>query len=99
MWRGPSLEPEDGSGPGSRSGAPSCPAIEVNLGDGQRQQQQAQQQERSPPEDSFERFFKLMDLQVDLRRTLEDGWPENESEPEQEQEQEGFPGRCRRLYF
>lgn len=81
------LEPEDGSGPGSRSGAPSSPAIEVNLGDGQRQQQQAQQQERPPPpEDSFERF--LMDLQVDLRRTLEDGRPENESEPEQEQEQE-----------
>jgi hypothetical protein len=80
------LEPEDGSGPGSRSGAPSSPAIEVNLGDGQRQQQQAQQQERSPPEDSFDRF--LMDLQVDLRRTLEDGRPENESEPEQEQEQE-----------
>lgn len=80
------LEPEDGSGPGSRSGAPSSPAIEVNLGDGQRQQQRAQQQERSPPEDSFDRF--LMDLQVDLRRTLEDGRPENESEPEQEQEQE-----------
>jgi hypothetical protein len=80
------LESEDGSGPGSRSGAPSSPAIEVNLGDGQRQQQQTQQQERSPPEDSFERF--LMDLQVDLRRTLEDGRPENESEPEQEQEQE-----------
>ena len=81
------LEPEDGSEPGSRSGAPSSPAIEVNLGDGQRQQQQAQQQERSPPpEDSFERF--LMDLQVDLRRTLEDGRPENESEPEPEQEQE-----------
>jgi hypothetical protein len=80
------LEPEDGSAPGSRSGAPSSPALEVNLGDGQRQQQQTQQQERSPPEDSFERF--LMDLQVDLRRTLEDGRPENESEPEQEQEQE-----------
>ena len=78
------LDPEDGSGPGSRSGAPSSPAIEVNLGDGQRQQ--AQQQERSPPEDSFERF--LMDLQVDLRRTLEDGRPENESEPEPQPEQE-----------
>ncbi len=76
---------EDGSGSGSRSGAPSSPAIEVNLGDGQQRQQQAQQQERSsPPEDSFERF--LMDLQVDLRRTLEDGQPEAESEPEQEQE-------------
>ena len=83
------LEPEDGSGPGSRSGAPSSPAIEVSLGDGQRQQQQSQQQERSPPEDSFDRF--LMDLQVDLRRTLEDGRPENESEPEQEQEQEVTP--------
>jgi hypothetical protein len=80
------LGPEDGSGPGSRLGAPSSPAIEVNLGDGQRQQQQVQQQERSPPEDSFDRF--LMDLQVDLRRTLEDGRPENELEPEQEQEQE-----------
>ena len=83
-------EPEDGSELGSRSGAPSSPAIEVNLGDGQLQQQQAQQQERSPPpEDSFERF--LMDLQVDLRRTLEDGRPENESEPEPEQEQEVSP--------
>jgi hypothetical protein len=79
------LEPEDGSVPGSRSGAPSSPAIEVNLGDGQRQQQQAQQERSPPPEDSFERF--LMDLQVDLRRTLEDGRTENESEPEQEQEQ------------
>lgn len=75
---------EDGSG--SRSSAPSSPAIEVNLGDGQQRQQEAQPQERSPPEDSFERF--LMDLQVDLRRTLEDGQPEAESEPEQEQEVE-----------
>jgi type II secretory pathway pseudopilin PulG len=83
------LDPEDGSGPGSRSGAPSSPAIEVNLGDGQRQQQQTQQQERSPPEDSFERF--LMDLQVDLRRTLEDGRPENEPELEQEQGREVSP--------
>ena len=90
------LEPEDGSEPGSRSGAPSSPAIEVNLGDGQRQQQQAQQERSPPPEDSFERF--LMDLQVDLRRTLEDGRADNESEPEQEpqeqeqeQEQEVFP--------
>jgi len=83
------LDPEDGSGPGSRSGAPSSPAIEVNLGDGQRQQQQTQQQERSPPEDSFDRF--LMDLQVDLRRTLEDGRPENEPELEQEQEREVSP--------
>ena len=81
------LDPEDGSGPGSRSGAPSSPAIEVNLGDGQRQQ--AQQERSPPPEDSFERF--LMDLQVDLRRTLEDGRPENESEPEQEQEQDVSP--------
>jgi hypothetical protein len=77
------LEPDEGPGPGSRSGAPSSPAIEVNLSDGQRQQQQAQQQERFP-EDSFERF--LMDLQIDLRRTLEDGRPETESEQEQEQE-------------
>jgi hypothetical protein len=76
------LDPDDGPGPGSRSGAPSSPAIEVNLGDGQRQQQ-TQQQERFP-EDSFERF--LMDLQVDLRRTLEDGRPETESEQEPEQE-------------
>jgi hypothetical protein len=74
------LEPDDGPGPDSGSGDPSSPAIEVNLGDGQRRQQQ---QERSPPEDSFERF--LMDLQLDLRRTLEDGRPEVESEPEQEQ--------------
>ena len=81
------LDPDDGPGPGSRSGAPSSPAIEVNLGDGQRQQQ-AQQQERFP-EDSFDRF--LMDLQIDLRRTLEDGRPETESEPEQEQEQEVPP--------
>ena len=72
------LEPDEGTGPGSRS-APSSPAIEVNLGDGQRQQDRL-----PPPEDSFERF--LMDLQVDLRRTLEDGRPETESEPEQEQE-------------
>jgi len=78
---------EDGSGSGSRSSAPSSPAIEVNLGDGQQRQQEAQPQERiPPPEDSFERF--LMDLQVDLRRTLEDGQPEVESEPEQEQEVE-----------
>jgi hypothetical protein len=78
---------EDGSGSGSRSGEPSSPAIEVNLGDGQQRQQQAQQRERSPPpEDSFDRF--LLDLQVDLRRTLEEGQPEAESEPEQEQEVE-----------
>ncbi|KAN0130201.1 hypothetical protein V8E53_011958, partial [Lactarius tabidus] len=84
-----------GTGTGSRSGAgatgaqaqqqASSPAnaIEVNLGDGQqRQQQQAeQQQERPPPpEDSFERF--LMDLQVDLRRTLEATEPEPEPEAE-----------------
>ena len=84
---GMGLEDGSGSGSGSRSSAPSSPAIEVNLGDGQQRQQEAQPQERSPPpEDSFERF--LMDLQVDLRRTLEDGQPEAESEPEQEQEVE-----------
>ncbi|KAI9507239.1 hypothetical protein F5148DRAFT_981682 [Russula earlei] len=78
---------EDGSGSGSRLGVPPSPAIEVNLGDDEQPQQQGQQQERSsPPEDSFERF--LMDLQVDLRRTLEDGQPETESEPEQEQDVE-----------
>jgi hypothetical protein len=75
------LEPDEGPAPGSRSGAPSSPAMEVNL-DGQ---QQAQQQERfPPPEDGFER--SLMDLHVGLRWTLEDGRPETESEPEQEQE-------------
>ena len=74
------LEPDEGQ-PGSRS-APSSPAIEVNLGDGQRQEQA--QQPFPPPEDSFDRF--LLDLQVDLRRTLEDGRPETELEPEQEQE-------------
>jgi hypothetical protein len=77
---------EDGSGSGSRSGEPSSPAIEVNLGDGQQRQQQEQRERSPPPEDSFERF--LMDLQVDLRRTLEEGQPEAESEPEQEQEVE-----------
>lgn len=74
---------DDTPGSGSRSGdaAPASPAIEVSLGDGQQRQQQAQQQERPPPaEDSFERF--LMDLQVDLRRTLEDGQPEAEPEAE-----------------
>ncbi|KAN0130209.1 hypothetical protein V8E53_011966 [Lactarius tabidus] len=92
--------PGSGTGTGSRSGAgaagtqaqqASSPAnaIEVNLGDGQhRQQQQAeQQQERPPPpEDSFERF--LMDLQVDLRRTLEATEPEPEAEPADAAEQE-----------
>ncbi|KAH9046673.1 hypothetical protein EDB84DRAFT_1465252 [Lactarius hengduanensis] len=74
---------DDTPGSGSRSGdaAQASPAIEVSLGDGQQRQQQAQQQERPPPaEDSFERF--LMDLQVDLRRTLEDGQPEAEPEAE-----------------
>ncbi|KAH9055240.1 hypothetical protein EDB87DRAFT_1341414 [Lactarius vividus] len=74
---------DDTPGSGSRSGAAAqaSPAIEVSLGDGQQRQQQAQQQERPPPpEDSFERF--LMDLQVDLRRTLEDGQPEAEPEAE-----------------
>ncbi|KAH9978379.1 hypothetical protein BJV74DRAFT_138951 [Russula compacta] len=89
---------EDGSGSGSRSGAQSPPAIEVNLGDGEqqqeqqeRQQQHQQQQQRSPPpEDSFDRF--LMDLQVDLRRTLEDGQPETETESGAEQrEREAEP--------
>ncbi|KAH9953134.1 hypothetical protein BC827DRAFT_1273804 [Russula dissimulans] len=73
---------DDGSGSGSRSAAPSSPAIEVNLGDGQH----GQQERPPPPEDSFERF--LMDLQVDLRRTLEEGQPDAESEQEQEPEQE-----------
>src|SRR5487761_1539272 len=77
---------EDGSGSGSRCSAPSSPAIGVNLGDGQRQQQAQQQEQSLPPEDSFDQF--LMDLQVDLRRTLEDGHPEAESEPEQEQQVE-----------
>jgi hypothetical protein len=65
---------DDTPGSGARSGGAqsSSPAIEVSLSEGQqRQQQQAQQQQERPPppEDSFERF--LMDLQVDLRRTLE----------------------------
>jgi hypothetical protein len=74
---------DDTPGSGSRSaGAQASPAIEVNLGDGQ-QRQQAQQQERPPPpEDSFDRF--LLDLQVDLRRTLEDGQPEAEPEANRE---------------
>ncbi|KAI9451124.1 hypothetical protein BJY52DRAFT_130832 [Lactarius psammicola] len=78
---------DDTPGSGTRSGGappppPASPAIEVSLGDGQ-QRQQAQQQERPPPpEDSFERF--LMDLQVDLRRTLEDGQPEAEPEADRE---------------
>ncbi|KAI0250444.1 hypothetical protein BJV78DRAFT_1283231 [Lactifluus subvellereus] len=85
---------DDGTGSGSRSsGAPappppappsSPPAIEVNLGDGQQRQQQ--QQRPPPPEDSFERF--LLDLQVDLRRTLEEGQPENEPQPEREPQAE-----------
>ncbi|KAF8260984.1 hypothetical protein EI94DRAFT_1810948 [Lactarius quietus] len=69
---------------GSRSGgAQASPAIEVNLGEGQQRQQAEQQQERPPPpEDSFDRF--LMDLQIDLRRTLEDGQPETEPEADRE---------------
>ncbi|KAH8978098.1 hypothetical protein EDB92DRAFT_1821859 [Lactarius akahatsu] len=78
---GMGLDDTPGSGPRSGGAAPASPAIEVSLGDGQQRQQQAQQQERPPPaEDSFERF--LMDLQVDLRRTLEDGQPEAEPEAE-----------------
>jgi hypothetical protein len=83
---------DDGTGTGSRSSsAPGAsppsqsasPAVDVNHGEGQ----QGQQQPRPPPaEDSFERF--LLDLQVDLRRTLEEGQPENEPEPQRGREQE-----------
>lgn len=74
---------DDTPGSGSRSGgAQASPAIEVSLSDGQQRQQQAQQERPPPPEDSFERF--LMDLQVDLRRTLEDGQPEAEPEADRE---------------
>ena len=78
---------DDTPGSGSRSGgAQASPAIEVSLGEGQQRQQQAQQQERPPPpEDSFERF--LMDLQVDLRRTLE-AEPEADREPDRGQDVE-----------
>ena len=74
---------DDTPASGSRStGAQASPAIEVNLGDGQQRQQAEQQERPPPPEDSFERF--LMDLQVDLRRTLEDGQPEAEPEADRE---------------